>query len=393
MSWFNTLLDVTNLAMNVSNYTQLQDLRQQGAAAAMVQAILSTMRNQIFKFKQAAEDILADGTQTTKVKAGAMLWLEEQLKESRITPDLFPDLGDKDYVASTLRMIRTNGNQLMNQLSAEEQTEVRQFLTATKAYENYSYYLENYDKAQEYERALDDISEFGWRNNWLAKLGLVIGIFVIYGFLADLFSPMGPVGIWFTLIGLVISGVFIVLWQGGQRYKNAKKTAKELENEIDHELIEQIDNKVNQDHKIAFERKFKAKATMDNFLAGHQVSQAQPRLSNFNTVEDFLAADSSGFSSGADDRAGTIFEASLASQEDDDLPEQEIAMLEEASDQPEKYPSSDPEPVYQLDPNRRDLQLPAPPTAKLVTFCSQCGHKYPQQAQFCPVCGNPISNN
>ncbi|HNB52885.1 MAG TPA: zinc-ribbon domain-containing protein [Anaerolineales bacterium] len=368
MSWFNTLLDVTNLAMNVSNYAQLQEMRAQGAAATLIQTLLRAMRDQIFRFKQAAEDILSDDTRSLKIKAGALSWLEVQLRESQITADIFPDLSDKDYVASTIRFIRSNTRALLNQLSTEEQAEVNQFLSAAKDYEDYSYYLDNYEKEETFQRAKEEREDLGWRNSGLTKAGLVIVLFFIYGMLVNLFWDAGATGWWIIILGILASGFLINRWQGAQRYKRALATIRELDDEINHRLIEKIGDQVESDHKTPFESKYAAKTIVDNFLAGNSVLSYRP--------------------------------PQLPESQNDESPMADILTLEKPAPKSEQMPSvslnyaEKPQEISMpVVPSPRKETFQAEPVSNQVSFCSRCGTKYPPTAQFCPKCGNPITNN
>src|SRR5690606_35725834 len=92
------------------NAKKLKELQMQGAAIALIEALIKELRNQIFNFKQTAEAILVNEAETPVIAAGAMKLLERRLLESGITPDVFQEITDKEYTATVIRLIRENSD-------------------------------------------------------------------------------------------------------------------------------------------------------------------------------------------------------------------------------------------------------------------------------------------
>ena len=96
MGWFNTMLNVATAASSAYSASQLHAMRKQQAEAALIQAVLAHLREQIFRLKQMAESALSLEAESPKLAAGALSVVELHLHNSGITPDLFPDLADKE---------------------------------------------------------------------------------------------------------------------------------------------------------------------------------------------------------------------------------------------------------------------------------------------------------
>ena len=96
MGWLDNLLDVAGIGLGIAQLNQLNELKQQGASKTLVQAVLNDLRQQIFNYKQAAENILETEKKNPRAAAGAMCILKMRLQDSGITPNLFLDLNDKD---------------------------------------------------------------------------------------------------------------------------------------------------------------------------------------------------------------------------------------------------------------------------------------------------------
>jgi hypothetical protein len=247
MGWLDTVLDVAGLAMDVANYNKLNQLKQQQGQTAQytqyIEALLREMRNEVFRFHQAAEEILAREDDSPRVAAAAIALLEIRLQASPLSPDLFIELGDKNYVASTFRQIHESKRRLFNQLSHEEQAEVNQIAAKSIAMEDADYYIDHYHSAQQLREAQMTVTELAGRNSGLAKNGLGCGYaLVAFIFVGLAFIASPGLGI-FIMLAVLAGAIFLATWLGSGRYNAAVKTVSQLESSIDLERMNQLDSK------------------------------------------------------------------------------------------------------------------------------------------------------
>lgn len=108
-------LNLGNAAISAGNAAKLEEMRRQGATTEAMLAITAVFRDQIFRYKQTAEAILASEAKSPKVAAASMKFLQVDLDQSSIKPELFLDLSDKEYCANTTRLIRDNSVRMFGQ--------------------------------------------------------------------------------------------------------------------------------------------------------------------------------------------------------------------------------------------------------------------------------------
>ncbi|MBN1923097.1 MAG: hypothetical protein JW892_17765 [Anaerolineae bacterium] len=250
MDWLNTLIDVTTLAITANNAVQLSDMKRQGAAATTMQAIVSALRNDIFKFKSTAETILELEMTRPVIAAAAMKLLEERLGDSRITPDLFLELGDKEYAKSTLKLIHTNGERLMEQLSLPEQAEITELVRLVSPMDDYSYYLGLYNEGKRLAEAVQIIETYGPRNGCL--IWILSELYFFPGFIVPALSQFLVPDSSAAIRAIVVIGSYVIWgygllrllrWRSAWKLKRAKKTVKELGGTIDIERFMQLDDR------------------------------------------------------------------------------------------------------------------------------------------------------
>lgn len=238
MKWSDVLdvgLDVANVAINVNNASQLEELRMQGAATALIQAIIKELRDQIFNYKQVAESILASENESRIISAGAMKVLEARLNKSEITPDLFQELTDKEYAANTIKLIHENSNRLFNHLNENEKNTVLNIVSVTSRFPDYNFYLNNYSTGKSIQRSVEIVEKYKDRNGCLTQIG--IGLYVYPGIafpiglgvqVGSLLGDAGVVTGGALGFGLWIFGLTKILeWKNGREYKEAKKIMEE----------------------------------------------------------------------------------------------------------------------------------------------------------------------
>lgn len=245
MKWSEVLdigLGVANVAMNASNASKLEQLQMQGAVAALVQAVIKELRNQIFNYKQTAESILSTESESVSRTACAMKILELRLIDSGITPDLFEELNDKEYALKTIRFIEDNSDRLLNQLTEDKKMEVINVASTTNQIQDYDFYVQNYRTGRKLQKASAIVDTYKDRQGCLVLIG--IGLYIYPGIALPALLSIGLGGkseigqIIVGAIGFALWGfglVKILEWKNGRKYKEAKKFVEQNPNfNLDH---------------------------------------------------------------------------------------------------------------------------------------------------------------
>jgi len=123
-------LDLIGIGIDVAQSHQiykareeLQQLQAGAEEAALHKAVLEMMRNFVFEIAQdikALEDKMQTAPQQVYVVARALEW---RLQDSGISPDIFSEFNDKEYVQQTFTKIRTAVQQSKALLSQEQLTQ------------------------------------------------------------------------------------------------------------------------------------------------------------------------------------------------------------------------------------------------------------------------------
>ena len=130
MSWLDVVTKLSLVAASASVVGRTVELQQRETEAVLQGAVLQQLRNQIFAYKQVAEELLITEDAPPKHIAAIMKLSEQLLAKSGLTPDLFTELYDKEYVASTSRCIRMNSRRLVGQLQIDDQREIEALVSA-----------------------------------------------------------------------------------------------------------------------------------------------------------------------------------------------------------------------------------------------------------------------
>lgn len=351
MGWLDVIevgLDVANVAINVNNAAKLEAMRQQGAAAALVQAVLQELRNQIFQYKQAAENILNSAWVESKQAAAAMRFLEIELQESGITVEMFPDLMDKEYAANTIRLIQDNSRRMLGMLPMAEQAEIKEVAFAASQLPECNYYLTHYREWTSYTEAQEVVAIYGPRNSASNKFTFVIsGCFVLMVLLTLVFSIVDGMegGLGILLIVLVLGGSIwgvtaVNSWMNAGGYNKAKETVAETEKKLDVSRFKTLASQLGS--------KFEAEAKQRAYQ---------------KKVEDFFAG-----TNPLTRQAGKVQVEKLASIENKSTPPL-----------PVEQPIVPPVPVH------------AQTSGQTGQTCTNCGAALPQPMKFCFKCGHKLA--
>lgn len=159
MGWLSTAIDIATFAAvtnNAMKTSRLEDLRKQ---AEQIGAIQGICRDYIFRANQAKEDMLEyRGTKPLALAAG-LAYLEGEIQESGITTEIFSDISDKEYLASTLRTIRQNRRELMELLDADQQKLVETASQSLRNFESLSFVVSSFDDAMRLQSLMEQQKE------------------------------------------------------------------------------------------------------------------------------------------------------------------------------------------------------------------------------------------
>jgi hypothetical protein len=127
MSGWNTLFDVTNLALNVSNFIQLSNQRdqlgsmqEQAMLETLRQRIIEIMRDEVFSSGQQLKvlhEFKEEAPQAVYVAASSMAW---RLESAGITQEAFPEFRDKEYVEEVWTRLRDTVQDARDRLNPKE---------------------------------------------------------------------------------------------------------------------------------------------------------------------------------------------------------------------------------------------------------------------------------
>lgn len=174
MSWLRTAIDVAHLGVAIEHSQKLAALERQGAEQALVQVILKELRDQVFHFNQAAQSVTRE--KNPKHAAIMMTIIHKNLVDSQISPDMFPELNDKEYTANTIRFIRENVQKMHSSFSARERATINATADAAINLPDYKFYLKNYDIGEEYKKALEVTGSAETSTGCLSRIGIVLMI-------------------------------------------------------------------------------------------------------------------------------------------------------------------------------------------------------------------------
>ena len=153
MDWFETLLDVGSFALSYKSVNQLEELVRQGKNIDV--DVLKEVKNLVFNFKSQFKSILENKDQNLKKTALILSFLKDRYQRLKISPDIFPDFSDKEYVLETSNFINNSTQIALNKL---EKNELESILKANGLFVQFielDYYIKNYSNISKYLVAID----------------------------------------------------------------------------------------------------------------------------------------------------------------------------------------------------------------------------------------------
>ena len=192
MSWTSTLVDLGIISVQISQLKRLEQLQRQNAEAALIQVVVQALRNEIFKYREAAREILDAEAAMPEIAAGAMGILHERFRMVGFSPDSFPDLKEKEYVAATARLIRKERERLLQQLEPAQRDAVRSIVKAATYLPSLDYYVNYYETISNYRQALASREKLKWRKNGCLQVSVMLGLLILLPTITSIiFGAMG----------------------------------------------------------------------------------------------------------------------------------------------------------------------------------------------------------
>jgi len=257
MSWVNTILDIGIIGMQESQRRKLEQLQQENANAEYLQTVIEFLRNEVYKYREAAREILAIEAQAPKVSAAAMIILDARLQALNLTPEMFPNLSDKEYVSSTIRGIRSESRRLLQKMDLSQKKEVAGVVKAAISLPDIIFYTDNFESVKSFDKAFAIYQNLKGRNGGCLKSIVFLGLLMIIPSLMALtFALISSTSLYdstFILgycIGiipvLVVFYFFNKVVARAYDYKAAKSQVEDFEKlEIDLERFEALEKKFN----------------------------------------------------------------------------------------------------------------------------------------------------
>lgn len=153
MDWLQTIFNIANLTSSFSREKQLKTLVRQGQSQELIAVLISEMKNEVFKYKQAMEVILEKEDVSAVSRALGMKLLEKKLVDSEISPELFPDFSDKEYVNFLIKNVIKHSNNLYLALTPVEKEEFNKIMSeGNKRKNELQYYIDSFQEFKEHKK-------------------------------------------------------------------------------------------------------------------------------------------------------------------------------------------------------------------------------------------------
>lgn len=254
MGWLNTLLDVGIIGMQVSQASKLDALKQQHADAAVIQAVVQALRSEIFNIKKAAEKALQLEAVDLPSAATAMLLVKHRYDEMGVSPDIFPEIADKEYASQTQNLVYGESQRLLTQLEPAVAQHVLADTDAIIQLPRYEYFLDHYDDVQTYRQAQSEVKRLSTLNNGCVMVILffvafwaVASVCIAFAAIAqsEIVGSLSCIGAIAILVGLVVA---YLRYSESSTYSQAKTTIQKLEKKgINFDLYGELEHEFGND--------------------------------------------------------------------------------------------------------------------------------------------------
>jgi hypothetical protein len=151
MSRIDTVVNVANLGFNIANFSQLRGIRNQAENQALQQELLKQLRSAVFNIKQAASQLEKE---KPIAQAAALTVLLREITDYNISPDLFPDFQDKEYVLSVIGSVSDQQVKVMARLDSRGENILKIFKDIYFQMPDMEYYVLHHASAGQYNQAV-----------------------------------------------------------------------------------------------------------------------------------------------------------------------------------------------------------------------------------------------
>ncbi len=241
------LLDLIGIGIDIAQSHQIYKAREElGQLKAGVQTeaarklILEMMRSFVFEIMQdikALEDHMQTAPQQVYVVARALEW---RLQDSGISPDIFPDFADKEYVQQAFTKIKLATQQSRGRLSEEQLTQAETAIKYTTEAGLLNQAIEAksaFEKLQATEAEWNELSKQSSSASKSKTWGCSV-LFLAFALLfACLAASLGGDTGWVIFTGFVgmiclVGGVVLMAKSKPAHYQQAKAIREELQKKL-----------------------------------------------------------------------------------------------------------------------------------------------------------------
>ncbi len=245
-------------------------------------------RDIVFNFRQEAEKILKTEEADPLRAACAMKILKKGISVSQISPQLFSDFSDKEYVASVVKLIQENSYRMQKKLSESEISEINKVSESAIKLPDYAYYVKNHKYFEKYISAKQDYDKFGFLSTNTGRASLGCGTFVIgtalMGFILMISSNEYILLIGMGLvIALIFIGLFFYALPYTKKGERGKKEAEKYSRKLNIDLLLRLENDYSGDEEIAKRLYFEAKDIILSFFGNSSllpIKRSTPKYLN-----------------------------------------------------------------------------------------------------------------
>ncbi|GAP15990.1 hypothetical protein LARV_03785 [Longilinea arvoryzae] len=237
MGW----LDVLDLGLDVVQTVQIHSIKNQlnnmqsGQVNEQIRAgIIETYKNFVFSVNQDLKEIQKRVQESPKQVHVVSLILEWRLKESGISPEVFKDLSDKEYLAELISGIKEVKNQSFQLLNATDRSQAERAAQDIIDVPALDAWMKSRGTLKELKSATEDLERIT-KSNRMKKKSAFLSLFAIV--CACVLSTISPAAIvqtisWILLIGGLVVGVYSLITRKKGKERTLTTTIRLLEDDL-----------------------------------------------------------------------------------------------------------------------------------------------------------------
>jgi hypothetical protein len=261
--WLDLGLTVVNTGSNLSTAVATNEMQDQQARAAEQRKQLLALRDRIFNIKQVLHDALALEAGNPLIAAAGVRFIELQIEHSGLSPSLFEDLSDKEYVNSVVRDVRGHSQRLRSRLSPADQANVEAVTQWQLVLSDLEYAIQHsalYKQLVEARAFMAQHSHWGsfpakFKHQTVKGCLLPFGVYFIVGMVLSAFAAMMPNSLSdlftvFNLLLLLCTFGYIVFFNIKdtpiqKKYNKLKQVFDRISGQIDADRIDAAHKRFN----------------------------------------------------------------------------------------------------------------------------------------------------